>query len=145
MDEKAAEALAAQKEKEEADRKRAAEEKAKAGRAEAERVAKTLTLQATGITYKDVNNDGEISNSDEIIIVVSNEIDMTKLSILEHLEIYYKEEKIEVKNISEADIVVEPNAEIVNVKISENNLAAISPIAEKVINEAKEHNESSEV
>ncbi|WP_419394434.1 hypothetical protein [Cytobacillus praedii] len=121
------------------------EEKAKAERAEAERVAKTLTLQATGITYKDVNNDGEISNSDEIIIVVSNEIDMTKLLILEHLEIYYKEEKIEVKNISEADIVVEPNAEIVNVKISENNLAATSPIAEKVINEAKEHNESSEV
>ncbi|MGN7401693.1 hypothetical protein ACTHO0_17725 [Cytobacillus praedii] len=145
LDEKAAEALAAQKEKEEAERKRAAEEKAKAERAEAERVAKTLTLQATGITYKDVNNDGEISNSDEIIIVVSNEIDMTKLSILEHLEIYYKEEKIEVKNISDADIVVEPNAEIVNVKISENNLAAISPIAEKVINEANEHNESSEV
>ncbi|WP_102273128.1 GAP1-N2 domain-containing protein [Cytobacillus massiliigabonensis] len=145
QEEKAAEALAAQQKKEEAERKRIAEEKAKAERAEAERIAKTMTLQATGITYKDVNNDGEISNSDEIIIVVSNEIDMTKLSILEHLEIYYKEEKIEVKNISEADIVVEPNAEIVNVKISDNNLAAISPIAVKAIGEANEQNESSDI
>ncbi|KOP70961.1 hypothetical protein AMS60_23170 [Bacillus sp. FJAT-21945] len=145
MDEKAAEALAIQKKKEEAEKKRAAEERVKAERAEAERAAKTMTLQATGMTYKDVNNDGEISNSDELIIVISNEIDMTKLPTLEQLDINYKEEKIEINNVSEADIVVEPNAASVNVKITDNNVAYILPIAEKVISEANEQNESSEI
>ncbi|MFO1443236.1 hypothetical protein KDN24_08410 [Bacillus sp. Bva_UNVM-123] len=145
-EEKAAEALAAQKE---AERKEAiaAQEKAEKEKAEAEQMAaKIITLQAMEINYKDIDKDGQVSISDVLTIKSSAIIDDSNLSTLEQLTIIYKEkEAFEIKNVTEGDLEFSELKDSVDLKITEANLADVEAIVEKVINEAEELNESSEM